>query len=335
LTERERERERRGGARERVLFLEESKNSESSSFLLIKITASSIMMNFIVTLLLLLAMSAALSAAAAAECLSEKDLGENCTLADLPDAALLQICTDRGFALDVPSDVDIRHEDYVMAAEQCMDIDAEMQKMLEEDPDLVKELQAEEERMKEEEVAAAAAQATAAKTKGSGGNAKGDDGESKGEAGARAAAASESKKVIQREGEQEGSNIAATLSSSSSSSIRTETNTAKTEKEEGEGIGGGGKVEEVEEVEKKMGDLSRATILNPAGFTFKEIFNDFRKKVLSDLDMVGKVLLPVPMRKPLANALKPPMRLVKRALAGAFFQTKRYASSVLQDLRNR
>ena len=104
----------------------------------------------------------ALAASESSECTLEKvlDADDKCELSDLSDSVLEEVCTSRGFELVKEGDPSFDHAHYVEAARQCLELEAEMNKMLEENPELLEEF--------EKEQAAAAAAAAAAKNDGNG-----------------------------------------------------------------------------------------------------------------------------------------------------------------------
>lgn len=75
------------------------------------------------------------------------------SLEELTDTELEDICRSRGFELvfEYDENNEIRepfsHEDFVEAAQQCLDIEAEMMQMVNENPNILEELQAENDRM--------------------------------------------------------------------------------------------------------------------------------------------------------------------------------------------
>jgi hypothetical protein len=66
----------------------------------------------------------------------------------MSDEQLIGMCEDRGFGI-VNDDGELKHKDYVEAARRCLSMEDEMNAILNENPDLAAELEAEVERMKE------------------------------------------------------------------------------------------------------------------------------------------------------------------------------------------
>ena len=75
------------------------------------------------------------------------------SLEEMDDAVLEAICTDRGFEL-MKDGTEFTHEQYVEAARQCLELEVEMNKLLEENPELLQEFQAAEEAAVKDEVSA-------------------------------------------------------------------------------------------------------------------------------------------------------------------------------------
>ena len=71
------------------------------------------------------------------------DPNSPCTLEDLSNEMLEQCCLARGFELAQQDGVTFSHAEYVEAAKQCLELEAELNKLLEENPELLAELEAE------------------------------------------------------------------------------------------------------------------------------------------------------------------------------------------------
>lgn len=74
------------------------------------------------------------------------------SLAEMNDAQLEAICANRGFELltrdeTTGATLSWSHEDYVEAAQQCLDVEAEMEKLMKDRPDIVQELEQERDEM--------------------------------------------------------------------------------------------------------------------------------------------------------------------------------------------
>eukprot|EP00555_Chaetoceros_dichaeta_P008244 CAMPEP_0198274032 /NCGR_PEP_ID=MMETSP1447-20131203/58897_1 /TAXON_ID=420782 /ORGANISM="Chaetoceros dichaeta, Strain CCMP1751" /LENGTH=317 /DNA_ID=CAMNT_0043967979 /DNA_START=1 /DNA_END=954 /DNA_ORIENTATION=+ len=89
--------------------------------------------------------------------ISEKEIEET-NLQTLTDVELEQMCTSRGFELVKDTDKETgeakeySHNDYVDAAKQCLDMEAEMEQILSENPQMLDDIEAEAKKMREEKV---------------------------------------------------------------------------------------------------------------------------------------------------------------------------------------
>jgi len=91
----------------------------------------------------------------ASSIISNSNYGDYMNLESLSDEELEAICTERGFELVKEKNADgdeisYTHEDYMDAASQCLAIEAEMEKVLKEHPEILDELKEEAEKIRAE-----------------------------------------------------------------------------------------------------------------------------------------------------------------------------------------
>lgn len=80
----------------------------------------------------------------------DEPLTSTSDLDNFSESELEDICIQRGFEVVKEDNVNYTHEDYVDAARQCLFMEEEMEKALQEDPEFLKELEDERNRMMEE-----------------------------------------------------------------------------------------------------------------------------------------------------------------------------------------
>eukprot|EP00520_Triparma_pacifica_P001674 CAMPEP_0118640820 /NCGR_PEP_ID=MMETSP0785-20121206/4953_1 /TAXON_ID=91992 /ORGANISM="Bolidomonas pacifica, Strain CCMP 1866" /LENGTH=300 /DNA_ID=CAMNT_0006532225 /DNA_START=139 /DNA_END=1038 /DNA_ORIENTATION=+ len=283
--------------------------------------------------------------ATADECTLSMALDDSnpCTLDDCSDAVLEECCLQRGFELARSSGVEFTHTEYVEAAKQCLELEAELNKLLEENPDLLAELEAE--------------QAKLAGEGGEGGDV-GDVGEV-GEAGgvgetgkvpvevsdvavddivnsvaedpvvedATASSAAEDPVVEDAAASSPEDPTVEAASSTESAPRATVGDTIPSQSDDET------PPEEVmdldAEPESSLGNADNANLLNPAGLSMKELWDGFKAKVSSDANMVCDKVLPAPLRGPVKGAVKKAMTVTKTVIGTGVKTIKRTVTTFI------
>ncbi|GMH71488.1 hypothetical protein TrRE_jg10505 [Triparma retinervis] len=252
------------------------------------------------------------------------DPNSPCTLEDLSNEMLEQCCLARGFELAQQDGVTFSHAEYVEAAKQCLELEAELNKLLEENPELLAELEAEQ--------AAAAA--------GGGMPVVEDDVSVGGEI------------VVEEVVVEEAAEVEVEAAASSTEAPPTEqpevmdldVEVEAGANTEGEGLAqasvdaeaqaqaeSGAEVEV--EVEPSPGNPDKSNLLNPAGLSMSELWSGFKDKVTSDVNMVCDKVIPAPLRGPVKGAVKKAMKVTKSLINTGVKTARRTVMTFIDEKR--
>jgi hypothetical protein len=270
------------------------------------------------------------------------DPSSPCTLEDLADDVLEQCCLDRGFELARQDGVTFSHAEYVEAAKQCLELEAELNKLLEENPDLLAELEAE--------------QAAAAAATGEGGGEGIVEDVSAG-AGVAAATIEEVEEVVEVEEAAEvkasvlpevvKEEAVATPAADETPDVLDLDVEVETDIEVEAAKVEAAKVEAETETETEietppltqassspsLGNSDKANLLNPAGLSMAELWSGFKEKVSSDVNMVCDKVIPAPLRGPVKGAVKKAMKVTKSLVNTGFKTAKRTVMTFIDEKR--
>ena len=239
-------------------------------------------------------------------------------LASLTDEELEEICTSRGFEVVKEKDEETgefkkySHEDYINAAKQCLDMEAEMEAILNENPELIKEIEAEAERMRQE----------------------------------NERLENEIKNMIndnidgdQAADEQVDKNDDSNESETEAAEESTDGET--TTKDNGNVV--------IEEDSDEVLDLDSGKSYEPTKDTstdasveeiptedisFTSITREVKDQMIKDFNRVADLLLPPQLRGPLKKALEPIVQVVKGALSTTVDMVKRYTKQIFEQRKN-
>eukprot|EP00560_Eucampia_antarctica_P002403 CAMPEP_0197833316 /NCGR_PEP_ID=MMETSP1437-20131217/18624_1 /TAXON_ID=49252 ORGANISM="Eucampia antarctica, Strain CCMP1452" /NCGR_SAMPLE_ID=MMETSP1437 /ASSEMBLY_ACC=CAM_ASM_001096 /LENGTH=364 /DNA_ID=CAMNT_0043437295 /DNA_START=116 /DNA_END=1210 /DNA_ORIENTATION=+ len=310
-------------------------------------------------------------------CLWSDDVGVSASTVEEPDLDLLsltneeleQICTIRGFELTKEVDnetgksVEYSHDDYVEAARQCLDIEAEMEKIIQENPDILKEIEEEsEEMLKEQERLIQqkkeledklnkAKTATPEKVPtpksnddstqnipSQPNNLKQNDDDDDSIIDLDESMDDEKSEKVEKDTTANIKNIESSVNDKKDGN-REKTASSSTLKEDLTHEEG----ESPSPSENNVKDSPMSSLPSPSPtfektiqrvkesdqplFTLKDIAMDFKEQVGKDLDRIGKILLPPSIRGPLVeDVLKPAMRVGKQISIQTYEFLKRYLS---------
>lgn len=250
---------------------------------------------------------------------TESDDGQEIDLASLTNEELEEICTSRGFEVVKEKDEETgefkkySHEDYINAAKQCLDMEAEMEAILNENPELIKEIEAEAERMRQE----------------------------------NERLENEIKNMINDnidEDQADGEQV-----DKADESVESETETAEENSTDGETpIEDNGNVV-IEEDSDEVLDLDSGKSYEPTKDTstdtsveeipaedisFMSITREVKDQMIKDVNRVADLLLPPQLRGPLKKALEPVVQVVKGALSTTVDMVKRYTKQIFEQRKN-
>lgn len=250
---------------------------------------------------------------------TESDDGQEIDLASLTNEELEEICTSRGFQVVKEKDEETgefkkySHEDYINAAKQCLDMEAEMEAILNENPELIKEIEAEAERMRQE----------------------------------NERLENEIKNMINDnidEDQADGGQV-----DKEDESVESETETAEENSTDGETpIEDNGNVV-IEEDSDEVLDLDSGKSNEPTKDTstdtsveeipaedisFMSITREVKDQMIKDVNRVADLLLPPQLRGPLKKALEPTVQVVKGALSTTVDMVKRYTKQIFEQRKN-
>jgi len=257
-------------------------------------------------------------------------------LQTLTDIELEQLCTSRGFELVKETDKETgqkkeySHNDYVEAAKQCLDMEAEMEQILSENPQMLDDIEAEAKKMREEKVRLERELA-------------------------------EAKSKLLKDEENNDTDSAFINKSAHERMINSETDD-NISQNKCERVANDGDNEIIDldmnaHKEAQMMNIPlsdndttyRANQEKPLGkdksfveysaehkatdsINLGEIIQDFRNQIREDMHRVGNMILPEHLRGPLMEALKPVIRISKDNITTTFDLLKKY---VLIMLKNR
>ncbi len=271
------------------------------------------------------------------ECTLElvQDPSSPCELGDLTDDVLLAICTERGFELVEDDGIVFDHDTLVEAASQCLELETEMKRILEENPELLAEFEAEQAALEEA-------------------NKREEDVKQSGATGEEVAANED-------EVNDADSIFHSVLESTDEIESEDVTNTGVNDEEDGDVVDLDADVvddravddESVSESEStetladimgelkdntaassgSSGDVQRPnpTVLNPASLTFAEFWTEFKDKVGSDVNRVVNLVVPKPLRGPLKGSVKRAMSLTKKAVMGVYKEGKKRVEAFIEQ----
>ncbi|GMH69515.1 hypothetical protein TrLO_g5568 [Triparma laevis f. longispina] len=257
------------------------------------------------TVLKAICVLAIISTVASQDCTLDLALDDSspCSLNDLTDDVLEAVCLERGFEL-VQGEAQFSHEQYVEAATQCLELEVEMNKLLEENPDLL-EAEAEEQRQ-EQDAAVLQAEIDAANTV-----------------------------IYNQDGA--GPETPETVASVDDSPPHPTPPAPPAASDE--------VVEEIDLDEspppapptppatpnKSLGDLTKGNMVNPAGLSFKEFWDEFKTKVSSDANQLVNTIVPAPLREPLKGSVKTAMKVTKSVVTSVTSNAKRYITAFIEQ----
>lgn len=286
----------------------------------------------------------------------DKDHLENMTIEELEG-----ICTSRGF--EVVKEIDqetgqakvYSHEDYVHAARQCLDIEAEMEEILSKHPDLVKEIEAEAERMRQEnqelehKIRDMIHENSELEEHPIGASVEEQD---KGEEHVDDYIADENDndESIKQNATTDTTTTAATDSNEKNQStivVEGDINLMMGEDSDEildldqEAIASNdeaisGEKGTITKDDTLQQDVSSSLSAPPPApqeiLTFGDIHREVLAKMLEDLQRVGNILLPKPVRLFLMEQMKPLVRILQESTKTVFGMMKRYVSQLLQQI---
>ena len=247
-------------------------------------------------------------------------------LTELSNDELVAICTDRGFELVFELDdateepLEYSHEDYVGAARECLKLEMEMEKFYDENPDMLKEMEQERERMlrEQEELEQKLKEAqgklnTEKAKKTPDGNAfvkKAEQGgEEKTDEDETEAPPPETSKKDNQKGELTSDDEVIDLDNDIMNEVIEESQKEKAEQS----------VDDREE-EPSEAQTDAPTSISSATATddgliieFKEVYAEFCAKVKQDFETIANIVVPKPLRGPLKEGLNKGYTIAKDA----------------------
>lgn len=282
--------------------------------------------------------------ASADECTLSMALDDSnpCTLDDCSDAMLEDCCLQRGFELARSNGVEFTHAEYVEAAKQCLELEAELNKLLEENPDLLAELEAEQAKLAGEggeggdvgevEEAGGVGEIGKVPVKVSDG-AVDDVVDSVAEDPVVEDAVVEDAVIEDPVVEDAAASPAAedsTVETASSTESVPRTAVGDTVPSQSDDVTPPEEVMDLDaEPESSLGNADNANLLNPAGLSMKELWDGFKAKVSSDANMVCDKVLPAPLRGPVKGAVKKAMTVTKTVIGTGVNTIKRTVTTFI------
>ena len=220
----------------------------------------------------------------------------DCTLTDLPDDVLYSICIDRGFEISDDNEIELTHEVYVEAARQCLELEAEMERLLDENPELRAELEA----AQEEEAARQSVEEDEIDL---------DD-----------AGTYEPDPEVDPEVERE---------------IPTERDEASPEASSADSQADSPSASLSDLSPAPIGDLSKGNMLNPAGITLKDFVSEFKAKVQGDMNMLVNTIVPAAMREPVRKSVAKALKVTRETIMAIYVNARRYILAISGELNKR
>jgi len=243
-------------------------------------------------------------------------------LQTLSDRELEQMCNMRGFELVKETDKNgnpkqYSHDDYIDAATQCLEIETEMEQIISDNPQLLDDIEAEAQKMREEndklekELAMTKSKLRIEENPGDEQNihVQGND--------------EYSPKINMDDNDEENEIIDLDIHTDNellmtNHSVSDDVSTVIGNQDSSKGGD--------ESLVDDQGKDNESII--DAG----EIITEFRAKVKEDISAVVNIILPPHLREPLMNALKPPFRIFKNNVTTAFHLLKRYTLALLKNV---
>lgn len=256
-------------------------------------------------------------------------------LTKLSNDELVAICTDRGFELVFELDdateepLEYSHEDYVDAARECLKLEMEMEAFYGENPDMLKEMEQERERMlkEQEELEQKLKEAqgkldTEKAKKTSGGNAfvkkaEQEKEEKTGEDETVAPPPETSKKENQKD-ELTSDDEVIDLDDDIMNEVIEESQKEKAEQS----------VDDTEEEPSEAQNDAPASISSATAtdngliIEFKEVYAEFCAKVKQDFETIANIVVPKPLRGPLKDGLNKAYTIAKDASSKILVKVK-------------
>lgn len=250
---------------------------------------------------------------------TESENGKEIDLASLTDEELEEICTSRGFEVVKEKDEETgefkkySHEDYIHAAKQCLDMEAEMEAILSENPELIKEIEAEAERMRQE----------------------------------NERLENEIKNMINDNIDEDQADDEQV--DTADESVESKTDTSEENSTDGETPNEDNGNVVIEEDSDEVLDLDTGKSYEPTkdtstdttveeiateDITFMSITREVKDQMVKDLNRVADLLLPPQLREPLKKALEPAVQVVKGALSTSIDMVKRYTKQFFEQKKN-
>lgn len=255
----------------------------------------------------------------ATEATAEAESDDEVDLASLTDEELEEICTSRGFEVVKEKDEETgefkkySHEDYINAAKQCLDMEAEMEAILNENPELIKEIEAEAERMRQE----------------------------------NERLENEIKNMINDNIDEDQTDDEQVDKTDDSNESETEAAEESSTDGETTTMDNGNVV--IEEDSDEVLDLDSGKSYEPTKDTstdisveeiptedisFMSITREVKDQMIKDFNRVADLLLPPQLRGPLKKALEPIVQIVKGALSTTVDMVKRYTKQIFEQRKN-
>ncbi|GFH45576.1 hypothetical protein CTEN210_02050 [Chaetoceros tenuissimus] len=255
----------------------------------------------------------------ATEATAEAESDDEVDLASLTDEELEEICTSRGFEVVKEKDEETgefkkySHEDYINAANQCLDMEAEMEAILNENPELIKEIEAEAERMRQE----------------------------------NERLENEIKNMINDNIDEDQTDDEQVDKTDDSNESETEAAEESSTDGETTTMDNGNVV--IEEDSDEVLDLDSGKSYEPTKDTstdisveeiptedisFMSITREVKDQMIKDFNRVADLLLPPQLRGPLKKALEPIVQIVKGALSTTVDMVKRYTKQIFEQRKN-
>ncbi|GMH84749.1 hypothetical protein TrVE_jg5257 [Triparma verrucosa] len=72
-------------------------------------------------------------------------------------------------------------------------------------------------------------------------------------------------------------------------------------------------------------------MVNPAGLTFKEFWDEFKVKISSDANQLLNTIVPAPLREPLKGSVKTAMKVTKTVVSNVTSSARRYITAFVEQ----
>jgi len=225
----------------------------------------------------------------------------------LSNSELETICTTRGFEViketaEDGKEVEYTREDYLEAAAQCLAIEAEMEKVIQENPHMLDELKEEAEKMTKEKEKL---EAELAKHESELSRATGDD--------------TKGIPFVVNDGE---INDTETNSKDPQQDDIVDLDKTETNSEEK-------KETSISNEESNNSSEKFVTDINPTNFTTTDIFMEIKEQIIRDFSFIIKTILPKEIRDPMKQVLTPFVMITKSIATTAFTMMRKYAVIIL------